>query len=219
MENLIRRIIGAGRRFLSSILNRFQTPRERLKHRLKLQIESERVAVGRFTYGLPMIYEWDEPSQVRIGAFCSIADGVVIFAGGERRMDFTTTYPFNSTDYFKSVPVDGLSDVKTKGDVVIGSDVWIGHDSTIMSGVNIGHGAVIGARAVVTKNVAPYEIVAGVPAKVIGFRFDEPMRQRLLELEWWDLDVELIEELIPVLMREPTESTLDKISQARKKKT
>ena len=73
-----------------------------------------------------------------------------------------------------------------KGDIVIGNDVWIGYEAVIMQGVHIGDGAVIGTRAVVTKDVEPYSIVGGIPAKTIRSRFDEPVVQALLALKWWD---------------------------------
>ena len=86
-----------------------------------------------------------------------------------------------------------------KGDIVIGNDVWIGYEAVILSGVTIGDGAVIGTRAVVTKDVPPYAIVGGVPAKLIRKRFDEDVISRLVELRWWDWDKERINCNLPAI--------------------
>ena len=88
-----------------------------------------------------------------------------------------------------------LSDLPYKGDTVIGNDVWIGMDTTIMPGIKIGDGAVIGANAVVTHDIPPYAIVAGIPAKVIKYRFADEIINELLELQWWNLDENLLKEL------------------------
>ena len=86
-----------------------------------------------------------------------------------------------------------------KGDIVVGSDVWIGYEAVILSGVHIGDGAIIGARAVVTKDVAPYTIVGGVPAKPIRRRFDDETIEKLESLRWWDWDAEKIRACIPAI--------------------
>lgn len=88
-----------------------------------------------------------------------------------------------------------------KGDIVIGNDVWIGYEALIMSGVSIGDGAVIGSRAVVTKNVAPYTIVGGVPAKEIRKRFDSETIEKLKELQWWDWPADKIKTYLPYIMK------------------
>ncbi len=89
---------------------------------------------------------------------------------------------------------------KTKGDVVIGNDVWLGNGAFILSGVTIGDGAVIGARSVITRNVAPYSITAGNPAKLYRFRFDEQQIAELLKIAWWEWPFEKIKEAWPLLM-------------------
>ena len=86
-----------------------------------------------------------------------------------------------------------------KGDIIIGNDVWIGYEAVILAGVTIGDGAVIGSRAVVTKDVPPYTIVGGVPAKTIRRRFDEDTIRELLRLRWWDWPEEMIKENIPAI--------------------
>ncbi|MDH6342506.1 acetyltransferase-like isoleucine patch superfamily enzyme [Parabacteroides sp. PFB2-12] len=87
-----------------------------------------------------------------------------------------------------------------KGDIVIGNDVWVGYEAVIMAGVHIGDGAIIGTRAVVTKDVPPYTIVGGVPAREIRKRFDEATISKLLKLQWWDWPVDKIQEVIPYIM-------------------
>ena len=87
-----------------------------------------------------------------------------------------------------------------KGDIVIGNDVWIGYEAVIMAGVHIGDGAIIGTRAVVTKDVPPYTIVGGVPAKEIRKRFNSDMIEQMLALKWWNWSVDKIREFLPYLM-------------------
>lgn len=151
--------------------------------------------VGRHTYGHEQIAvrTWGEPAQLRIGSFCSIADRVVVFLGGNHRTDWITTYPFPA--FSERWP--GASDIEgehsTKGDVLIGNDVWIGSNATILSGVTIGDGAVIGANSCVAADVAPYAVVAGNPARQTHLRFDPRTIERLLEVRWWEWSDERIE--------------------------
>lgn len=146
--------------------------------------------IGAYTYGLPNVLHWGEKSTLRIGKFCSIADDVTIFLGGNHRTDWITTYPFVviNKDFPNATSVVGHP--STKGDVVIGNDVWIGKAATIMSGVSVGDGAVIAANSVITKDVKPYEIVGGNPATHIRFRFSDQAIQRLLQIRWWDWNID-----------------------------
>jgi len=162
-----------------------------------LQEKYPQYEVGRETYGSPEVLTWNEGATLKIGAFCSIAEGVKIFLGGEHRIDWVTTYPFNLL-WEKGKHITGHP--RTKGDVIIGNDVWIGSEAIIMSGVKIGDGAVIGTRSVVTKDVAPYAIVAGNPARLIRNRFEDETIHRLIELKWWDWTNEKIEEMLPLLL-------------------
>jgi acetyltransferase-like isoleucine patch superfamily enzyme len=107
--------------------------------------------IGEGTYGNPTVRSGHEGTTLKIGRFCSIADGVTILLGGEHRVDWVTTYPVNLIFGIKRIA--GLT--RSKGDVIIGNDVWVGRDVLILSGVEIGDGAVIAARSVVTENVAP----------------------------------------------------------------
>jgi acetyltransferase-like isoleucine patch superfamily enzyme len=161
--------------------------------------------IGRGTYGNPTIFSWDESSTLEIGAYCSISDNVNIFLGGEHRTDWVTTYPFN---IFLKTAKNYKGHPKTKGNVIIGNDVWVGYGATILSGTNIGDGAVIGAQSVVTKNVSPYSIVAGNPAKEIRKRFSNDIIERLLAIKWWELDDKIIESIIPLLLNNNVEHFL-----------
>ena len=123
-----------------------------------------------------------------IGKFCSIACGArFLFNSANHTMTALSTYPFPI--FFEKWGLERQQVAKAwdnRGDIVIGNDVWIGYEAVILAGVTVGDGAVIGARAVVTKDVPPYTIVGGVPAKPIRKRFSEDLIAALLELRWWD---------------------------------
>lgn len=129
-----------------------------------------------------------------IGKFCSIACGAkFLFTSANHTMKSLSTYPFPL--FFEQWELDKSNVTHAwdnKGDIVIGNDVWIGYEAVIMSGVTIGDGAIIGTRAVVTKDVAPYTIVGGVPAKTIRKRFSDDVITKLLTLNWWDWSNEKI---------------------------
>lgn len=160
-------------------------------------------AIGDWTYGKPIVYQWDPKCSLTIGKFCSIADGVKILLGGEHRTNWVSTYPFNMiarrTSFFFGVKgVEGHP--ASKGNVVIGNDVWIGSHAIILSGVTIHDGAVVGAGSVVTKDVASYAIVAGSPARQIRPRFDEGTISALLKIAWWNWPLPKIEEALPLIL-------------------
>jgi acetyltransferase-like isoleucine patch superfamily enzyme len=165
-----------------------------------------RVSVGRFTYGNPRFMLWNDSERIQIGAFCSIADEVVIFGGGEHRTDWVTTFPLRIAFDAPLAGRDGHP--ASKGQTVIGNDVWIGYRAMILSGIAIGDGAVIGAGAVVTVDVAPYAIVAGNPAKVLRYRFSENEIGQLLALRWWEWDTDRIEANISVLCSTDVETII-----------
>lgn len=138
-----------------------------------------KVKVGNYTYGdLEIISYGEENEGLEIGNYVSIANGVQFLLGGNHYYKRFTTYPFQAK--FGSPK---LLDTWSKGKIVVEDDVWIGTEAFIMSGVTIGKGAVVGARSVVSKNVPPYAIVAGNPAKIVKYRFDEG---RIKELELLD---------------------------------
>lgn len=136
-----------------------------------------------------------------IGKFCAIAEGIkFIMNGANHRMDGITTYPFNifAGGWEKVTPK--LEQLPFKGDTVIGNDVWIGQNVTIMPGVKIGDGAIIATNSTVTKDIEPYVIVGGNPAKVIKKRFSDEIIELLLELQWWNWDEKKIFENLEVLV-------------------
>jgi acetyltransferase-like isoleucine patch superfamily enzyme len=184
------------------------------------RVGSSAISYGRFTYGYEgvTIRQWNEGAALRVGSFCSIADKVTIFLGGNHRIDWITTFPFDHA-FREEIGRFGITGhPSSKGDVVIGNDVWIGSGSTIMSGVTIGDGAVIAANSTVTKDVAPYAIAGGNPAKHIRYRFGEDVRNLLLELKWWELPLEEIRGLAHILSAEPSPSVLrDLIDRTRAK--
>lgn len=129
-----------------------------------------------------------------VGKFCSIACGAkFVFTSANHTLSSLSTYPFPL--FFEEWGLDKKDVIRAwdnKGDITIGNDVWIGYEAVIMQGVTIGDGAVIGTRAVVTKDVPPYTIVGGVPAKRIKKRFEEDTIAALLHLSWWDWPKEKI---------------------------
>ena len=128
-----------------------------------------------------------------IGKFCAIAKGIeFIMSGANHRIDSITTYPFNimGNGWEKIAP--SLSDLKLKGDTIIGNDVWIGQNVTILPAVHIGDGAIIGANSVVAKDIPPYSVAVGNPCEVKRKRFDEDLIEYLLKIKWWDWNAEKI---------------------------
>lgn len=126
--------------------------------------------------------------KLYIGKFCSIACGVrFLFNSANHSMASLSTYPFPIFFEEWGLDVSRITDAwDNKGDIVVGNDVWIGYEAVILAGVTIGDGAIIGTRAVVTKDVPPYTIVGGVPAKVIRKRFSDDVISALLKTKWWD---------------------------------
>lgn len=157
----------------------------------------KRVNVGSKTYGKLNIYTfYGDKSKLSIGGYCSIADNVSFIVGGEHNTKCISTYPL------KQFVLDSSIDSFGKGDIIVDDDVWIGYGATIMSGVHIGQGAVVAAGAVVTKDVPPYAIVGGVPAKVIKYRFEPEMIEELLKVDYSKLTKEDIEKHIDDLYTE-----------------
>ena len=171
--------------------------------------ESDCCHFGRFSYGNPVVKVWKDGGRLRVGNFCSIGPGVVILlGGGNHQYDTVSTFPFD--DFFPEY--HGVEDRFGKRGVVIGSDVWIGMEAMILPGIKIGDGAVIGARSVVTKDVPPYAVVAGNPARLIKFRFPEDVVDRLLEIGWWDWPLDKIMENIELIMSRDVFRFIDKFS-------
>ncbi len=158
------------------------------------------VAIGAYTYGRPKIRFPESGAKLVIGRYGSIADGVEILLGGNHRLDWVTSYPFPAMPRLWPAAAGIPGSDATRGDVVIGHDVWLGSQCMILSGVTIGHGAAVAARAVVTRDVPPYAIVAGNPARVVRLRFDEATIAALLVTRWWDLPKPQIDALLTLLL-------------------
>jgi len=166
--------------------------------------------IGDYTYAIegPEILYWGGDAKLTIGKYCSFAHGLTIFLGGNHRNDWITTYPFTSlTDVWpEGSGIDG-SVIKPMH-VTIGNDVWIGRSSTIMSGVTIGDGASIAAGSIITKDVEPYAIVGGNPAKFIKKRFDDETIQKLLNIQWWNWPDEKVQANVKKLCSPNVDSLL-----------
>jgi len=132
-----------------------------------------------------------------IGKFCQIATGVrFIMNGSNHAMDGISTYPFKVMgNAWKDASMNAVS----KGDTLIGNDVWIGNSATFMQGIEVGDGAIIGTNSTVTKDVEPYSIIGGNPARLIRKRFDDETIDFLLKLRWWDWNIEKITEYLPAI--------------------
>lgn len=181
---------------------------------LKNYINNPNIVVGDYTYyddfedvgnfEKNVKYHFDfVGDKLIIGKFCMIAsDATFIMNGGNHLTEATSAYPFAIFGGAWQDAMQGKS-YPTKGDTVIGNDVWIGHGATLMPGVKIGDGAIIATKAVVTKDVEPYTIVGGNPAKEIKKRFSEDIISKLLELQWWDWDIEKITQNVHKLTRGP----------------
>ena len=168
----------------------------------------QKYRIGKGCYRYPKIVDWGEGATCQIGAFCSFGPDVKIYTGGEHRVDWTTTYPFNVL-WRSGKDISGHP--KTKGDVIIGNDVWVGGEAMIMSGVQIGDGAVIGARSLVNKNIPPYTIAAGNPAINIKKRFPEEIINSLLEIRWWEWDDNKIAKHLPLLLNDNIEEFIHSV--------
>ena len=136
------------------------------------------VKVGRRTYATLRIINFGKNEKLEIGNFVSIAENVCFILNADHYIDRISTFPF------KTKVISGELEGISKGDIVVGDDVWIGYGVTVLSGVHIGQGAIIAAGAVVSKNVEPYAIVGGVPAKVIKYRFSKEIREYLCTLDY-----------------------------------
>lgn len=180
---------------------------------LKNVITAPNVSVGDYTYyddpedptsfeRNNLLYNWPEfGEKLIIGKFCCIGSGAKFLMGpSNHRMESATTYPFAVFGgAWEAAAPPHLTQLPHKGDTIVGNDVWLGRECVVLPGVRIGDGAIIGAHAVVTRDVAPYEIVGGNPARPIRKRFDEELIELLLELRWWDKEGEELVQLIPLL--------------------
>lgn len=165
--------------------------------------DQRKVSVGKGSYGgLEVFFFGTEGERVEIGNYVSIGPHVTFLAGGEHRLDCVTTYPFLAY---------GLGEVEavSKGPIVVKDDAWIGLGAKILSGVTIGQGAVVAAGAIVTKDVPPYAVVGGVPAKLIRWRFPEHVREKLARIDWSKISMSQVKSLKDVLTTSVDEKNID----------
>ena len=170
------------------------------------------MSFGKYTYGNPNIHSWkNDDGKLIVGNFCSIASNVNVCLGGNHRTDWITTYPFGHIhqDIFNTF--NGSGHPATKGDVVIGNDVWISSNVTIMSGITIGDGAVIAHNSHVVKNVEPYSLVGGNPAKLIKYRFSPEQIEKLLEIKWWYWEDDKINKFASLLCNENIDNFINTV--------
>jgi acetyltransferase-like isoleucine patch superfamily enzyme len=181
-------------------LRNWRNPHNATQHHLAGLVRRYGFQIGGHSYGRPKVRFPECGAKLTIGRFCSIADRVEILLGGNHRTDWVTTFPFGAFSELWPQRDPAPSDYHaSRGDVWIGSDVWLGSGAMILSGVTVGHGAVVAARAVVTKDVPPFGIVGGNPARLIRTRFPDPVATALLESAWWDLPDAEILHLVPLL--------------------
>lgn len=157
-----------------------------LKRRLSRAPElGPEISIGRHTYGLSrrMVAGASMDAPLKVGAFCSIGPDVLFFSKADHPVDLPSTYPFRTMIWEPGGP---NRDAVTKGGITVGNDVWIGARAIILSGVTIGDGAIVAAGAVVTRDVPPYAIVGGNPARIIRKRFTDEQIGALLDLAWWN---------------------------------
>jgi acetyltransferase-like isoleucine patch superfamily enzyme len=165
--------------------------------------------LGRYSYGTPTLIWESQDAQLFVGNFCSIAHRSVFYLGGNHHTNWVTTYPFGHIhqDTFPKFP--GHGHPSTKGHIVLGNDVWVGDYAVIMSGVKIGDGAVIANNSHVVKDVEPYSITGGNPAKHIKYRFTKEQIEKLLEIKWWNWDENKINEFSPLLCNEDIDTFIN----------
>ena len=159
------------------------------------------MSIGKYTYG-SLNKKWENNNaKLIVGNFCSIAENINVYLGGNHQTDLVTTYPFGTInqDRFNLFNVSEHGHPATNGDIIIGNDVWICDNVTIMSGVTIGDGAIIACNSHVVNNIEPYSIAGGNPAKIIKYRFTSEQIEKLLEIKWWDWDEEKINNFLPLL--------------------
>ena len=173
---------------------------------------------GKYSYGHNNITFYSHGNTelyMTVGSFTSISvDGVSVFLTDGRGHEYQTgtNYPFgiNYTDIFSNYK---NWDHRTRGNVTVGHDVWIGSGVSIMSGITIGDGAVIAAHSHVVRDVPPYAIYGGNPARLIKYRFSQDIIDKFLELKWWNLPDDSINKILHELQQEPTTTTFDRINQ------
>ncbi|CAO3405252.1 type B chloramphenicol O-acetyltransferase [Azospirillum palustre] len=179
---------------------------------LEKQVTNPNIVFGRYSYysGYYHGHSFDDcarfllpdegADKLVIGSFCSIGSGAAFIMAGNQghRSDWISTFPFF---WMPDVPAfaGAQNGYQPAGDTVIGNDVWIGSEAIVMPGITIGDGAVIGTRSLVTRDVEPYAIVGGSPARTIRKRFDDQLVALLLEMTWWDWSDDQLQSAMPIL--------------------
>ncbi len=162
-----------------------------------------RVVYGTGTYGLPTLYPFvHDESRLVVGNYSAVGGSFLL--GGQHAVDHVSTFPLRIHFDLEGQGLDGNPTVR--GDTVLGSDVWTGFGCWVVSGVHIGHGAVVAAGAVVTKDVPPYAIVGGNPARVIRYRHTEEQREALLDIRWWDWPEDEVRAAVPLIASEDVDA-------------
>ncbi|MEZ2226374.1 CatB-related O-acetyltransferase [Microcoleus sp.] len=186
---------------------------------IKNFVKSPNIIVGDYSY-------YDDPNgpenfeknvlynygndRLIIGKFCAIATNVkFIMNGANHKLDGISTYPFPIFGNGWETAMNLLMELPSKGDIVIGNDVWIGYEAVIMPGVKIGDGVVIAAKSVVVKDVPAYTIVGGNPAGIIKQRFSDAEVAQLLEIRWWDWQIDKITRHINLIMNSDIQALID----------
>jgi len=178
------------------IANRFRMLRG--KRPLDVSRIGDAFTIGRYSYFKPQIeWQWGDTGHVSIGNFSCVAHDSIMMVGGTHPADWVSTFPLRVHFGEEAMFEDGMP--ATEGDIVIGNDAYVGRQARILPGVTVGDGAVVGAFAVVPKDVRPYAIVVGNPAREVRRRFDDATVERLLRIRWWDWPDEMIREAIPLL--------------------
>lgn len=180
---------------------------------LKNFVQASNIFIGDYTYfddrrngpenfeKYNVLYNYDfSKVKLVIGKFCAIAAETRFIMTGDHKLDAISTYPFPIFQRGWESAFN-IYDLPVKGDILVGHDVWFGYDSLVKNGVTIGNGAIIAARAVVIKDVPPYAIVAGNPAKVVKMRFDDKTIERLQKIAWWDWEIEKINRNLQLICR------------------
>lgn len=164
------------------------------------------IEVGDYSYGPLNVIQSSEGAKLIIGKYCSIAEAVTFILNSDHPLDRFSTYPFKN-----KLGIDKHSEAQTKGDIFIEDDVWIGYGALIMSGVHIGRGAVIGAGAIVTSDIAPYAIAVGIPARIVKYRFEPYVRQRMMEVDYSLINEKFVRDNIEILYCSINADTLKEI--------
>jgi virginiamycin A acetyltransferase len=191
---------------------------------LRPLVQSANVEVGEYTYydtlGDPLAFERDAvlyafgPERLIIGRFCAIASGVRFLMPGANHADLgPSTFPFGVFGAPWDTTMDIVMSASSRGDTVVGHDVWLGYAGLVLPGVTIGHGAVVAAGSVVVRDVPPYAVVAGNPARVVRSRFSEEDVERLLRAAWWNWPIELVTKNARTIMT-GTPAELERIAAA-----